>query len=336
MKICYKNLITTINSMSGPSGLYPKANLVDKQPKRIAKTTATTTAICWTGNGTDLFLFNIRAETGRLRIVNNDATGLAKVTGTDLAITDSNTLTSVTTDLSVFSDGGTIVISGFENAQNNGVFTVSGAPTANALDVVGTPFTAEAATPSVTVVDATSPEIDDTLDFSWAESFTDYFAGRVRQVTQFYKDIANNWTSQTCILNLTISGTGRLGTEKPSLGLIYQGNARHMGQAQYGSGHMLRDSSIYRKTSNGSLVSVDRVVNTDMQFSVNCTLNEAQNLLEIYKNDNAEYKVYLFGDIDDLQESTFVYGKTEAPPQIIWQLPEQKRYSLTVTQIGGY
>ena len=337
MKIIYQQKITAIDSMSNEDSSYPKANLIDKQPSRYAKATAGSTVICWNASGPDVALFNIYAETGRFRAINNDATSAINVTGTDLSIADSNTLHSTGTDLSVFSDGDTIVISGFTTAANNGVFTVSGTPTATDLDVSGTPFSAEAAGDTVRVVKATTPDIDVTIDFSWCKSWTDYFSGRARQATQWLYDMGENWTDITCILNLDIDGTKRLGATYPYLGLIYQGLGRWFGKSQYGAGFPIRDSSLFAKTTNGSLLSVGRVLNVDMNFTATSTLNNAAALTEVFKNDNTNYKVFIMQDDGaGLQAYRFIYGKIEQKPTLVWNTPTLQRTNFSVTQVGGY
>ena len=69
-------------------------------------------------------------------------------TGTDIAFTASNTISSTTTDLSVFNDNETITISG--SGSNSGTFTVNGTPTATSM-VVDESVSTEAAGSSVTI-----------------------------------------------------------------------------------------------------------------------------------------------------------------------------------------
>ena len=336
MKVLFENLVTSINSMTNEDSDYPKENLVDKQPTRIAKSTTTSTQLTFLGAGTDFFLFNIHAETGRIRVINNDAASLVSVSGTDISISDSNTIASVSTDLSVFSDGDTFVLAGFDTDGNTGLFTVSGAPGTNSLDVVGTPFSAEGAGNTIRMIKADDPDIDETIDFSWCQDFEDYFAGRVRQVTQWHKNFDWNWIDTTVILDLTISGTGRLGTNEVYAGLVFQGVAKNSGKSQYGAGESVRDSSIFRKTTNGSLLSVDRVLNIDFDINVSCNRNQAAGLLEIFKNNNSDYKVFMLGEFDTLESYTFIYGKIEQKPVLIWDLPDKKSFNVTITQVGGY
>ncbi len=78
--------------------------------------------------------------------------GVESVTGTDISFDNATSkINSVSTDLSVFSDGDEIDVVGATNAGNNTSYIVSGTPTSTSITTVTAPAVTESAGASVTI-----------------------------------------------------------------------------------------------------------------------------------------------------------------------------------------
>lgn len=83
-----------------------------------------------------------------------DPANPVEVSGTDISFTAPSTITSVTSDLSVFQDGQIVTVSGTVN--NNRAYTANGAPTATNVSTLETTVVTESAGPEV-VISAPGP-----------------------------------------------------------------------------------------------------------------------------------------------------------------------------------
>lgn len=330
MLIVKENKITQIESMTNEDSSYPKENAVNKQPKKIAKSTSTESAFIMSpSNVTQIAFINVNADSGNLSVVDHDGTSTV-LSDDGVSVTANNIFHSDgTLDFSVFSDGEEFVVYGFStNDNNNGTFTVSGTPTATDITVVGTPLTVESAGDTVTLVSWATPDIDEAINFSWCKTWTDYFSGNAINIDKYYKNFADDLVSSTIRVSLT--GT------TPSIGIFYAGRARSYGRSQYGTSKDIRDNSIFRRSVNGSLNQVARTVNIDATVQVTCSNSEALALQDLYKYDNSSYKLFIIKEDDSLQSDLILYGKIEEKPRLIWDLPDRRSYSARITSIGGY
>lgn len=122
------------------SGIITLGTLVDQvdQPYYVqdAATTAVTNDTFYTGPANEAVAILARADS-------TAATGNSDL---DIAFSGSNTITSTTTDLSVFKNGDTLTVTNTDS--NDGTYTVTGTPTATSISIVeaGTVEAAGAAT----------------------------------------------------------------------------------------------------------------------------------------------------------------------------------------------
>lgn len=332
MQIIKTSNITAVEAMSNEDAIYPKENCISKQPQQIAKSDSTESKIILSvGSFTNVAFFNVSADSGKLEIVDHDS-GVPILNRSDISVTDTNTFNTVAGDFTVFADGDKFILYGFDTAGNNAEFTVSGTPTANNMDVVGTPLTAEIAGNDITVVrfNDSDKALNEDISFSYCKTYTDYFSGNAILLDQYYKELSDNYTNAT--VQVTITGT------LPSIGLIFAGQARSYGTSQYGTSKNIVDHSIFQKTINGALNQVSRAVNINASVSVSCTRQQEVALENLFKYNNADYKVFMikYDSQDGLLASLLLYGKVESKPRASWQLPDTFGYTIDITSIQGY
>ena len=335
MQIVKTNNLISVVAMSNEDPVYPKENAINKQPMQIAKSSSTSSDILISCGSIDtVSFFNVSAEQGILQIVDHNST-VPVESGTTISATNPSTFTaSGSVDLSVFSNGDQIAVYGFQNSANNGLFTVSGTPTATSLTIAETSLVTESAGQAVKIVRFNTSDcvVNQTISFSFCKTYTDYFTGQSILIDKYYLQLTDILTDATMRVQITKS------TGNPSIGLVFAGIGRSFGVAQYGTSKNIEDNSIYRKSSNGSLNQVIRPVNFNATASVSCSRQEAIGLENLWKYNNSDYKVFVLkpSNEDGFISQLLLYGKIERKPAVTWNRPDRFGYSLNISSIGGY
>jgi hypothetical protein len=329
MLIIKSNKILAIESMTNEDSSYPKENAADKQPTRISKSTSTESTFIFKASLiTDIAFLNIVATAANLSLVDHSGTSTTYIDKTDIEVTGVSTFESGSTDLSVFSDGDSIVIYGFTSDANNGSFVVSGTPTSNSLVVTVATLIVEADGDDVSIISWENPDVSEDIKLVFCNTWTDWFNGNAIQKNNILTRLNYNYIN--CTIKVTITGT------LPSIGIFYAGTARKYGTTQEGYSKNPIDNSIYNKTANGSLNQIPRVININASIPVSCTVAESIALEDLFKTSNSSYKLYIALEEEEFISDNFIYGKAEQKPKLIWGKPDQKNYTINVTSIGGY
>lgn len=332
----------TFQAMSNEDSSFPGSNCIDDQPKRIAKSTTSITEIITSGSIIgQAALFNVSAISGGLQVLDHESDSALVLAGkTDISINkiddDYAEVKAVTTDLSDFANLDKMVIYGFTgNSNNNAKVSIVGTPTASNISIATTnAFTSEAAGDSITLARWNDADLqtNEDIDFAYVNDYNDYFLGQDLRLDQYYKNFGELLVNATCLVSLYTAAA------EPSLGLFYAGSVRAYGRSQYGYSKDIRDNSIYRKSANGSLNQVNRVVNFDATVPVSCSRQQSIALENLFKYDNENYMVFIVreDDSDGLLADDIIYGKIEQKPRLIWDLPNRKSYNVKITQVGGF
>lgn len=334
MKIIKENNISAVEAMSFEDSTYPKENAISKQPVQVTKSTNSLSEIILScGNFNSIAFFRLDAVSGGLEVVDHNAATAKVLTGSDIFISDDETIESTSTDLSGLDADDEIVMYGWEEDSNNGSFTVSIASTANSIIVKNNPLTVSIAGRDITVVRFNDSDkvIDEDLSFVYCPTWTDWFGGNARLNDSYSYESDDIYTEST--IRVSIYGT------LPEVGLIFAGMGRNIGVAQYGTSIDPKDNSIYRKSANGALNQVQRAINIDSTVQVSCSRAEAAALENLFKYDNDKYMVFLLKTVDTatgLQSQLLYYGKIERKPRLTWNMPDRMGYTLEITSIGGY
>jgi hypothetical protein len=327
MLILRSNTMQTVNSMTNENPSFPKENAIDKQPQRVAKSSANSTVIVGSASSlTDVALLNVFADTANVKVIDHSKTDVFN--GTDIAITSATQITSVSTDLAGIPPGSSIVIKGFSTAQNNGVFTTSGTSSTNLITVTGG-LSAEIAGPNVEIV-LVEDEIEYNVTFAECKSYTDYFTGVAYVTDRHFEQLDQDITGATIIL--TLAGT------LPSIGIIFTGRSRSYGRTQYGAVDNIEDTSLYRKSVNGALNQVQRPVIFSASPQIEATNNEIYQLKKLFERFNSEFMIFVLLPDNEtgLRARYIFYCKIEKKPRIIWNRPDSQGYQLEITAVGGY
>jgi len=326
-----KNNVLEAEAMSNEDASFPKENCVDDQPARIAKSTASITEIIFSAtNISDFAMFNISAADGGLKILDHDLPGNKVFTGTDVYISDNETIESTTTDLEGLEADDIVTMYGWENDDNNGTFEVAADSTTNEIKLKNNPLSVSIAGRNITIARFNDDDlsVDEDINFSFCKTWTDYFSGNAILLSKYYKSFEN-------IVNATVKVS--LAGTLPSVGICYGGRMRTYGTTQYGQTDEQRDNSIYRESANGSLNQVVRPVNDDAVVPVSASRTEAEALKQLFTSDNDKFLVFLLkkDEADGLQSTLLRYGKAKMKPAISWELPNRKLYSIMITEVGG-
>lgn len=313
--------------MTNENSSFPKENMIDKQPQRITKSSANSTTIVLSASSmTDLALFNVASDTAELKIIDHSLTDVFN--GTDIEITSTTEIESTSTDLTGIPSGSQIVMKNWATAGNNGVFTTTADSTTTKITVTGG-LTIESAGPNIEIVEVDN-EISESITFAECKSYTDYFTGVAYVTDRAYIPLGQDLATSTVIVGL-------IGT-LPSIGLAYAGRGRTYGRVQYGAMDNIDDTSLYRRSTNGSLNQVRRPVIFSATPQIEATNNEVYQIKKLFELFNSEFMVFVLLPSDEtgLRPRYVFYGKIERKPRITWNLPDTQMYQLEISAVGGY
>lgn len=327
MLIMRTNTMTSIDSMTNENSSFPGSNAIDKQPQRIAKSTENWTTIVGSASGiTDVVLLNVVSDTATVKVIDHSLTSV--IDGTDISIASSVSIVSSSTDFSGFADGVSIVMKNWSNSGNNGVFVTNGASTSNVITVTGG-LTAEASGNNIEIVEIDN-QIEEDITFAECKSYVDYFSGINYLTDRGFQQLNSDVATATVVISL-------IGT-LPSIGLIYSGKSRSYGRTQYGPMDNIEDTSLYRRSTNGSLNQVQRPVLFGANPQIEADNNEIYQIKNLFQRFNANAMVFILIPEDDtgIKSRYILYGRVERKPRVTWNLPNSQIYQLEISPIGGY
>jgi len=317
----------SVDSMTNENSSFPGSNAIDKQPQRIAKSTADWTTIVGSASSmTDIVLLNVFADTATVKVIDHSLTSV--IDGTDISIASSVSIVSSSTDLSGLGDGVSIVMKNWSTAGNNGVFVTNGASSANAITVTGG-LTAEASGNNIEIVEIDN-QIEADITFAECKTYTDYFSGISYVTDRDFQQLNTDITTATVVISL-------IGT-LPSIGLIYAGKSRSYGRTQYGPMDNIDDTSLYRRSTNGALNQVQRPVLFGANPQIEADNNEIYQIKNLFQRFNGNAMVFILIPDDEtgLRPRYIFYGQVERKPRVTWNLPNSQIYQLEISPIGGY
>lgn len=314
MYIIDTNLTTTAISMSNENSNYPVANAIHKRPKKVAKSTTTSSLMIFRGGGTDLFLFRALATSGNLDIT--DVTAVTKVSGTTLSVTANNKIEDSGNGLNVFSPGDDIVVTGFTTDANNGKFTIDTVDAGGAfVTLTTTPLTIEGAGDSVDVIDVSTPTITQTI------------ASLPGARSEYHLNLASSPYTDL-IVELSLTHTS-LNVE---LGLIFTGSRIQYGISGYGRSDNFRDMSIVKVTAGGGIVTHNRDILRNINVPVKSTVAQRKSLEALLHDKQNQEMVFVSNfNVDDVTQYTR-YGIASASKTSTQDLPDRRTYSLSITE----
>jgi hypothetical protein len=100
----------------------------------------------------------------------------------------------------------------------------------------------------------------------------------------------------------------------------------------------IEDTSLYRRSTNGSLNQVQRPVLFGANPQIEADNNEIYQIKNLFQRFNANAMVFILIPEDDtgIKSRYILYGRVERKPRVTWNLPNSQIYQLEISPIGGY